>query len=322
MSFAWQDVRVLITGADGFMGSHLTERLLALGASVDAFVRYDSRACLGARHLSNLSGSAGALGEVLWGDLAAPDAADAIVAREPQVIFHLAADAWVPRSFTSPRDVVTSNVASTLNVLHAARQLRGLHRVVITSSSEIYGTARTERIAEDHPLEPTSPYAASKVACDRLAISWWRTFETPVSIIRPFNTFGPRHLYDVIPKFIRLALAGAPLTVHGSGLQSRDFTYVDDMVDAFLVMGAHEAAVGRAVNFGTGLATTVLDVAERIREVTGSRSKIVHTPERAAEVERLCCDPSLAARLFDWRAGVHLDEGLRLNVQWATEAWT
>lgn len=308
--------RVLVTGAAGFVGSHLVERLLNLGAEVSAFVRYTSRGGLAAAS-SPLAPLADRVRNVFAGDLAAPDAVDQIAALDVDIVFHLAADAWVTRSLTSPVDVFNNNVQSTLNVLQAARRSARRPRVVVTSSSEIYGTATTERIAESHPLEPTSPYAASKVACDRLAIAWHRTYGTEVAIIRPFNTFGPRHVYDVIPLFIRAALHGAPLTIHGTGEQSRDFTYVADMVEAFLTMGARSEAAGRVVNFGTGKDVTIAALAHRIRELAGSRSEIVHVEDRRAQVQRLCCDAGLAQHLFGWTPTVDLSDGLASTVAWA-----
>ena len=315
---AYAGRRVLVTGAAGFIGAHLVERLLSLGAEVTAFVRYTSRTSLGVA-AAGLEPLVPRLRAVISGDLSAPGTVEQIADLDVELVLHLAADAWVTRSLSAPLDVFTNNVQSTVHVLEAVRRSRRIARAVVTSSSEIYGTAATERIAETHPLEPTTPYAASKVACDRLAIAWQRTFDLPVAIIRPFNTYGPRHIYDVIPKFIRAALRGEPLTIHGSGAQSRDFTYVTDMVDAFLLMGAHPDAVGRAVNFGTGADVTVLDVAQQIREIAGSASKIVHVEDRPGQVHRLCCDSGLAEQLFGWRPAVTLCEGIARNVEWARE---
>lgn len=311
---------VLVTGADGFIGSHLAERLLAEGARVSVFVRATSRASIGGPALRHLAHVADRLGAVLWGDLASADAEDRIAQLAPQIVLHLAADAWVPRSFEHPREVIDTNVGSTLAVLHAAMRTPGVERVVVTSSSEVYGTAQAERIDESHPLEPTSPYAASKVACDRIAAAYHRTYGIPIAIIRPFNTYGPRHVYDVIPKMIELALRGEPLVVHGTGRQTRDFTYVDDMVEAFLHVATHPDAIGRAVNFGTGRDVAIADLARAIQQIAGSSSPIVHGPERKAQVARLCCDASLARRLFGWEARIGLEEGLARNIQWAREA--
>lgn len=314
---------MLVTGADGFLGSHLVERLLSRGACVAALVRPSSltSAAVGiAGHaLRNLGGVQRDLARVIAADVASSDAQAQIVAFEPERILHLAADAYVDRSFDHPGEVLRSNLDGTLRVLEAARRCLRLERVVVTSSSEIYGDAQTPAIAEDHPLMPTSPYAASKLAADRLAYAYHRTHGLPVAIIRPFNTFGPRHPYDVIPRFVARALRGEPLLVHGSGEQSRDFCYVDDMVRAFLAVGEHPAAIGQAVNFGTGVATTIVELARRVVALCRSSSPIEHDPPRRAEVARLCCDHGLATRLFGWRPTVSLDEGLARTIAWARE---
>jgi nucleoside-diphosphate-sugar epimerase len=315
LAAAYASRSVLVTGAAGFIGSHLVERLLALGAEVSAFVRYTSRGAL-AMDSSGLGAVAPRLRAVVAGDLASPSAVEQIVAADVDVVFHLAADAWVTRSLISPVDVVTNNVQSTLHVLEAARRSGRISRVVVTSSSEVYGTTTSDGVTESHALEPTSPYAASKVACDRLAIAWHRTFESPVAIIRPFSTYGPRQTYDVIPKFIRAALRAEPIAIHGSGEQSRDFTYVSDMVEAFLTAGAHPDAVGRAVHYGTATAVSILTIAHMVSECTGSRSEIIHLDDRPAQVQRLRCDPGLAQRLFGWRPSVGLTEGIARTVDW------
>jgi nucleoside-diphosphate-sugar epimerase len=309
--------RVLVTGADGFMGSFLVERLLAVGAIVSALVRPCSVSGTVGYRLRNLNRVAGQIHEILAVDVAGSEAVERIVEWSPQVVFHLAADAYVERSFRYPREVMRTNLGGTQQVLTAATRDGAIERVVITSSSEIYGGTRYDRINEDHPLEPTSPYAASKVAADRLAYAYHRTYGTPVAIIRPFNTFGPRHVYDVIPKFIERALRGEPLVVYGDGSQKRDFTYVDDMVEAFLCMGSHPDAVGRAVNFGSGTAISIAELASLVVAAANSVSTIVTGAARAAEVACLCCDPSLAERLFGWCARVNLAEGLRRHVRWA-----
>src|SRR3989338_7752405 len=242
--FSWKGRRVMVTGADGFMGSHLAERLLKQGASVTVYVRGNS---INGTHLHTLKNTAHLEKRfrlILTGDIAAADAIDLIRDDAPEYIFHLAADAYVPNSFSHPIEVFETNLTGTLHVLQAARKIKRLKRVVCTSSSEIYGTAQYAPIDEAHPLNPSSPYAASKVAADRVAYAYFNTYHLPVSIIRPFNTFGPRHTYDVIPKFIRLALEEKPIPIYGVGIQTRDFTYIDDMVGAFLLMGHHPGGVG------------------------------------------------------------------------------
>ncbi|MBI2067925.1 MAG: GDP-mannose 4,6-dehydratase [Deltaproteobacteria bacterium] len=313
----WKNKRVLVTGADGFIGSHLTEMLLRLKASVSVFVRGNSITGTTCYKLKNIVHLKGDLRKIITGNIASPDAISLIRDDASQIIFHLAADAYVPNSFEHPLEVFETNLTGTLNILTAAQQIKDIQRVVCTSSSEIYGSAQYAPIDEKHPLCPTSPYAASKVAADRASFSFCNTYSLPIAIIRPFNTYGPRHTYDVIPKFISLALAGKELTVDGSGEQTRDFTYIDDMVRAFLTMGSHAKAVGQTVNFGTGVDVSVRDVAEKIVRISGSKSKIVHVPERLAQVKQLLCDYRLAKSLFDYQPRFSIDEGLRLNIDWA-----
>jgi NDP-hexose 4,6-dehydratase len=310
--------RVLVTGADGFIGSHLVERLLAAGHEVAAVVRATSVVGTSELRLRNLGGCRHRLAAVIAVDIAGGDAASRMAEFAPQWMFHLAAEAWVERSFTQPALVLRTNLGGTMAVLDLARRSPGVERVVVTSSSEIYGTALTERIDEHHALNPTSPYAASKLAADRMAFAFVQTYGLPIAIVRPFNCYGPRHTYDVIPKFITRALAGQPLMVFGDGIQARDFTYVDDMVDAFVLAAEHPDAVGRAINFGTGESIGIAAVARRVVALCDADVAIEHGPARAAEVARLCCDPSLAQAL-GWRARIGLDEGLRRNIAWAQE---
>ena len=317
----WKNKRVLVTGADGFMGSHLTERLIREGARVSIYIRGNSITGTVLYTLKNLATFEKTFTEIVTGNIASQDAVELNRKNNAEFIFHLAADAYVPNSFDHPREVVESNFWGTVNVLEAARKMPKVKRIICTSSSEIYGTAQVAPIDEDHPLNPSSPYAASKVAADRIAYSYFNTYHLPVSIIRPFNTYGPRHTYDVIPKFIKLALQGKPLTLHGNGLQTRDFTYVEDMVEAFLLMGFHPRAVGRAVNFGTGQDVTIKKTAELIKSLTGSASPIVHIPHRTSEVHRLICGNALAKKLFGWKACFSLKEGLKANIEWAREHW-
>jgi len=319
MSKFYKNKRVLVTGADGFMGSHLVESLLSEGAKVSAYVRGNSTIGTTQYALKNTKHLEKTLNEIITGNIASLDARELVIKNSPEIIFHLAADAYVPNSFTHPIEVMETNVIGTLNMLHAVKESKSIRRIVCTSSSEIYGMTLGGSIDEEHPLYPSSPYAASKVAADRYCYSYYNTYHLPVSVIRPFNTYGPRHTYDVIPKFIELALKGEPITVHGTGSQSRDFTYVDDMIDAFMIMGKHKDAIGRSVNFGTGKAITVNYIAKKIKEISGSNSKIIHTKDRAAQVPKLLCNYSLAKRLFGWKPKVFIDEGLRRNIEWQEE---
>lgn len=319
MSGFYKNKRILVTGADGFMGSHLVDRLLSQGAKVSVYVRGNSVSGTTQYSLKNIKHLEGIIEDILTGDIASADAIELVIKNKPEIIFHLAADAYVPNSFDHPIEVMETNVIGTLNMLQAVKESRRIKRIVCTSSSEIYGMTIGGSIDEEHPLYPSSPYAASKVAADRYAYSYCNTYHLPIAIIRPFNTYGPRHTYDVIPKFIDLALHGKTLTIHGSGKQSRDFTYVDDMIDAFMIMGSHEKAIGRAVNFGTGEAISINYIANKIKELSGSVSQIIHTAERKAQVPKLLCDYSLAKKLFGWSPKVFIDEGLRRNIEWVKE---
>jgi nucleoside-diphosphate-sugar epimerase len=191
-------------------------------------------------------------------------------------------------------------------------------RIVVTSSSEAYGTYEVQ-IEEIFEMKPSSPYGASKVAADRLSYSYYFTYNLPIAIIRPFNTYGPRHTYDAPPKFISLALSGKDITIFGDGEQSRDLMYVEDTVNGFLIMGSHEKAVGEAVNFGTGKDTKIIDLAKKVIQISGSSSKIIYLPPRLSEVRRLCCNPNKAKRLFGWEASISLEEGLRKNIEWVKQ---
>jgi NDP-hexose 4,6-dehydratase len=315
----YKNKRVLVTGADGFMGSHLAERLLNEGAKVSVYVRGNSTIGTTQYALRNTKHLESSFDSIITGNIASPDSKELVVKNKPEIIFHLAADAYVPNSFGHPIEVMETNVIGTLNMLHAVKESKGIKRIVCTSSSEIYGMTLGGSIDEEHPLYPSSPYAASKVAADRYCYSYFNTYHLPIAIIRPFNTYGPRHTYDVIPKFIELALKDKRLTVHGTGKQSRDFTYVDDMIEAFMIMGSHRNAIGKAVNFGTGEAITINYIAKKIKEISGSKSEIVYTKDRAAQVPKLLCNYSLAKKLFGWKPRVFIDEGLRRNIEWARE---
>jgi NDP-hexose 4,6-dehydratase len=313
----WRSKNVLVTGADGFMGSHLTEALLQCGAKTSVLVRGSSINGTYQYQLRNINHLKNKLNRILAVNIGSTDSVPMISRLKPEVIFHLAADAYVPYSFERPLEVMATNLHGTLNVLDAARKINKLERVVVTSSSEIYGTALRAAINETHPLNPTSPYAASKVAADRFAFSYYMTYELPLTIIRPFNTYGPRHTYDVIPKFIRMALQNEQITIHGSGNQSRDFTYVDDMIRAFLLMGQNKKAIGEVVNFGTNKDVSVSRIARLIKKLSGSTSKIVHIKKRLSEVQKLRCDASKARELLNWKPTVSIEEGLKRNISWA-----
>lgn len=306
---------ILVTGGDGFIGSHLTEKLIDLGAKVSVLVRGTSRVNSTASEFKNINPVRDKLSSILAYDISSEDVIPAIVDLAPDIIFHLAAIAYVNYSFDHPKEVHAVNTVGTLNVLESTRQLKNV-KTIITSSSEVYGTAQYIPIDEKHSLNPTSPYAASKAAADRYCFSYIHTYNLPICVIRPFNTFGPRHTYDVIPKFIRLALENQPLTIYGTGAQKRDFLYVDDNVNAFLTMGSHPDAVHQFVNFGTNSSISILDLAKMIINLSDSKSEIKFVEQRQAEVNHLICDNGKAKNLLGWSPKISLEEGIRRNIAW------
>ncbi len=312
----WEGKHVLVTGADGFIGSHLTEKLLGYGAELSVFVRGTSHS--GVTKLKNINHIKDRLQKVITGDISSEDTINIIKKIQPHYIFHLAAQAYVNKSFEQPLEVIKTNDWGTLMVLEAIRQTESVKQAVFTSSSEIYGSY-DQPIKEEFPLNPTSPYGASKAAADRYCFSYWNTYNIPVSVIRPFNTYGPRHTYDVVPKFIKLAIENKNLTIYGDGQQTRDLLYVDDTVEAFLIMASNKKAVGQAINFGTSKDIKIIDLAGKIIKLSNSSSKIVHLEKRLSEVKRLCCDYSKAKKMFDWEPKVPLEEGLKRNIQWELE---
>ena len=312
----WQGRTVLVTGAGGFIGSHLTERLLTEGAKVRAFVRYNSRSHWG--HLEDLLPHQRDGIEIISGDLRDPSRVDGAVAGS-DVVFHLGALIAIPYSYAAPQDVAMTNVLGTLNVLEAARR-HGTRRVIHTSTSEVYGTAQYVPIDEKHPLVGQSPYAASKIGADQIAISLHRSFRLPVSIARPFNTYGPRQsARAVIPAIIVQALTAKQVML-GATFPTRDLNYVADTVEGFLRIAESDAAIGEVINLGTGCEVSVGEVAERILRLVGRAIPIVFDANRvrpdASEVERLLADATKARSLVGWEPRHSLDEGLAATIDW------
>ncbi|MCB0199403.1 MAG: SDR family NAD(P)-dependent oxidoreductase [Anaerolineae bacterium] len=315
----WSSRQVLVTGAGGFIGSHLVERLAGEGASVRAFVRYTSRADLGL--LSLLPAEILARVEIVAGDLRDVEAVRGAV-KGVDTIFHLGALIAIPYSYVHPREVVDTNVLGTLNVLMAARD-HGVRRMVHTSTSEVYGTAQYVPIDEKHPLQGQSPYSASKIGADKIVESFVRSFETPVATLRPFNTYGPRQsARAVIPTIITQALVRDEIRL-GSLTPQRDFTFVADTVDGFMRMASVDAAVGQEVNIGADSTISIGDLAQRILRLVGRDLPIVADDQRkrpaGSEVMRLWADNRKAAALIGWRPRVSLDEGLALTIDWVRQ---
>lgn len=316
----WSGRRVLVTGAGGFIGSHLAERLASAGAEVRAFVRYTSRGDHG--WLEDIAPDAAQAIEVFRGDLANPEAVLGAMSG-CEAVFHLGALIPIPYSYRHPREFVTANVEGTLNVLEAARREEPA-RIVHTSTSEVYGTAQRVPIDEEHPLRPQSPYAASKVGADQLALSYQRSFGTPVVVARPFNTYGPRQsARAVIPTIATQALARDVVEL-GATAPTRDFLYVEDTAAGIVACAEADGVDGEVVNLGTGSEITIGELAERILRLAGRDVPVSLDEQRLrppdSEVERLVADVAKARRLLDWEPRVDLDEGLRRTIEWLSRS--
>jgi NAD dependent epimerase/dehydratase len=305
-----------VTGAAGFIGSHLTERLVHEGAEVRAFVRYNSRNDYGWLDSFEPEVSSGV--EIFRGDLENPEAVAAAISG-CEVVFHLGALIPIPYSYRHPREFVTANVVGTLNVLEAARRLAPA-RVVHTSTSEVYGTPRRVPIDEEHPLNAQSPYAATKVGADQLALTYYRSFGTPVTIVRPFNTFGPRQsARAVLPTLITQALSRETVQL-GTTETTRDFLYVEDTVTGMLAGADAPDVEGEVLNLGTGVEVSIGDAVKRVFDLVGRELPVELSRERLrpplSEVERLVADASKARRLLNWEPSVDFDDGLRRTTEW------
>jgi len=313
----WRGTRVLVTGAGGFIGSHLAERLVELGGSVRALVRYRSNGSWGWLDHSPLKGEL----EVVAGDVTDRDAVTQAL-QGVEVVFHLAAFIAIPYSYQAPESFIRANAQGALTLLQAARA-QGVARFVHTSTSEVYGTARSVPITEEHPLQAQSPYAASKIAADKLVESFGLSFGLPVVTVRPFNTFGPRQsARAVVPTIITQCLT-EPTVRLGNLTPTRDLTYVTDTVEGFVRAASAPQAVGRTINLGTGREISIGDLARLIAELSERQVDVVQEPQRvrpqASEVERLLADNRLARELLGWQPAVPLEEGLRLTIEWMRE---
>lgn len=315
MRFA--DKTVVVTGAGGFIGSALVEQLVTAGARVRAMLRYTSRAERGC--LSFVPDPVLREVDITFGDVRDVDAMREI-SRGADAIFHLAALIGIPYSYEHPQEVIDTNIMGTANVLLVAKELGTLERIVLTSTSEVYGTALRTPIDEQHPLQAQSPYSATKIASDALGISFHRSFAMPITIVRPFNAYGPRQsARAVIPTVISQALSGTKLKL-GSVDTIRDFTYVEDTARGIVAVASSETALGEVVNLGTGVEVSVREVILQVSKIVGHDLEILVENRRIrpqkSEVSRLQAENSKALRLAGWRAEVPLDEGLRRTADW------
>lgn len=313
----WNGQMAVVTGACGFIGSHLVEELVRRGARVKALSFYDPHGSLG--WIDQLGEEVRASVEVISGDVRDGDQMRALV-EEGSTVFHLAALIGIPYSYVSPRSYVDTNVTGTLNLLEAARAT-GVRRLLVTSTSEVYGSALTVPISEAHPLQGQSPYSASKIGADKLAESYALSFDLPVTTMRPFNTFGPRQsARAVIPTIVMQLLNGASELKLGDPTTTRDFTYVKDTVEGMIRLAECDAAIGQTVNIGTGQDISIEATARLAMEVIGQSAQIVSDAQRIrpenSEVRRLQADASLLELLTGWKPPQRVAYGVEQVAEW------
>jgi NAD dependent epimerase/dehydratase len=309
--------KILVTGSEGFIGSHLTEKLVRLGADVTALVQYNSFNNWGwidtfdREIMENL--------KVVTGDIREYDGMKRLI-KGQDVVFHLAALIAIPYSYLSPMAYVRTNVEGTTNVLEACRDY-DVQKVVHTSTSETYGTALYVPIDEKHPMQGQSPYSASKIGADKIAESFYKSFNTPVATIRPFNTYGPRQsARAVIPTIISQILSGKKEIKLGSLSPTRDFNYVKDTADAFIRVAECDNTIGEVINAGSNYEITIGDTVKKIIEIIGEDVKILCDEERIrpekSEVNRLWADNAKIKELTGWEPKYTIDQGLAETIEW------
>lgn len=307
--------KVLVTGGGGFIGSHLVEKLVQKGCKVRAFVRYNSNSSWGWLDNAPCKDSI----DVISGDIRDSDIVRNAM-RDVDTVFHLAALIGIPYSYVSPEAYVETNIRGSLNIFQAAKEL-GVKKIVHTSTSEIYGTAQFVPIHEQHPVNPQSPYAATKSAADFLGLSFFRSFELPVAVVRPFNTYGPRQsCRAIIPTIITQILSGNKKIRLGALSPTRDLTYVEDTVDGFICAGESSSSVGEIINLGNNSEISVGDLAHLIAKIMDVKITIEEDPQRKrpkkSEVDRLLADNAKAKKLLKWSPKYDLEQGLKKTVTW------
>jgi NAD dependent epimerase/dehydratase len=310
--------KVLVTGADGFIGSHLAEMLVKEGHEVRALVNYNSFNSWGWLDHSSLASEM----EIITGDIRDSFFCKTLC-KDIDTVFHLAALIAIPYSYVAPQSYVDVNVKGTLNICEAAREC-GVSKVIHTSTSEVYGTARYVPIDEKHPLTPQSPYSASKIAADAMAMSYFYSFELPVVVARPFNTYGPRQsARAVIPTIISQIASGVKEIKLGDVSPTRDFNYVEDTCRGFLALAQEEKAVGETVNIGSNVEISIQDTLNLIKDIMGSDVQYITDSERIrpknSEVHRLWCDNSVIKKLTGFESQFNVKEGLVKTIDWFTD---
>ena len=313
--------KILITGADGFIGSHLTEEMVRRGYDVRAFVLYNSFNSWG--WLDNSSKEIRSNLDVFSGDIRDPYGVKKAM-EGCDVVMHLAALIAIPYSYHSPDTYVDTNIKGTLNIVQAAREL-GVKKVIQTSTSEVYGTAQFVPITEEHPLQGQSPYSATKIGADQIAMSFYNAFDTPVSIIRPFNTYGPRQsARAIIPTVITQIANGVRALKLGATHPTRDFNYVMDTVRGFIAVAESDKSIGEVINIGSNFEISIGDTVNLIAEVMGVEVQItteqVRLRPEKSEVDRLWADNSKARRLTGWEPAYGAREGFKRGLE-ETVAW-
>jgi NAD dependent epimerase/dehydratase len=308
---------ILVTGAGGFIGSHLVEELVAKGAEVKTIVRYNSRNDWGM--LENIPSEVKDNLDVTTGDIIDYGVVKKAV-KNCDIIFHLAALIGIPYSYSAPESYVNTNIKGTLNIMQASLE-EGVKKIVHTSTSEVYGTAKYVPIDENHPLQGQSPYSASKIGADMIAHSFFLSFDAPVTIIRPFNTFGPRQsARAIIPTIISQALSAQEINL-GSLTPVRDLTYVKDTVNGFIKVAESDNSIGEVINIGNGKGITIGELAKKILILMGCPNTTIHADEgrvrpEKSEVMQLICDNSKAKRIVGWSPHYSLDQGLKETIHW------
>ena len=314
----WSNLEVLVTGAGGFIGSHLSEHLVKLGAKVRSFVRYNSSGTLGWLEESCCRGEI----EIIRGDIRDRDSILSAV-KGCDLVFHLAALVGIPYSYVAPDSYVDTNIKGTLNICQAARESR-VKQVIHTSTSEVYGTAKYVPIDEDHPLQPQSPYSATKMAADAIVMSFYNAFDLPVTIARPFNTYGPRQsARAVIPAIIIQIACGNKEIQLGDMTPTRDFNYVEDTCRGLIALAESEKVIGRTANIGSNYEISIGNIFDLIKELMGSDVEFIMDKQRMrpekSEVFRLWCDNTLINDLTGFTPQIGIRQGLQRTIDWITQ---